>query len=163
MKYYVQIGNNKSRIYESASGIIAGSVLGPLLYLIFMDDVVDVVLHSTVLLFADDIKLLKIIFDWIDVRKLQRDIDKVNEWSVMNRLLLNKSKCVIFTAFRTTTFINATYKLDDHVIERCSIVRDLGIPLDQKFTFAHHIDQLTLHSRQMIVYIKRISGRFTRD
>lgn len=126
---------------------------------------VDVVRHSIVLLFADDLKLLKIILDWDDVRKLQSDINKVNEWSSMNRLYFNESKCAIFTAYRTSTCINATYKLEeDHVIERKGVMMDLGIPFDQKLTFAYHIEQLTSHSRQMIGYIKRVSdGRFTKE
>lgn len=164
MKYYVQIGNSKSRVYESTSGIIPGSVLGPTLFLVFINDVVDVVKHSVVLLFADDLKLLKIIMDWLDVEKLQSDIDRLNEWSSTNRLYFNKSKCAIFSAFRTVTSINATYKLEDHVIERKEVIRDLGIPFDHKFTFGYHIEQLTSHSRQMIGYIHRISnGRFTKE
>ena len=114
MKYYVQIGQNKSRIYTSTSGIIPGSVLGPILFLIFIDDVVEVVESAFVLLFADDIKMSKIIYDWVDVRKLQVDINNVNEWCVRNRLFFNKKKCAIFTAYRTTSFIEATYVLDGH-------------------------------------------------
>lgn len=164
MKYYVQIGSNKSRIYESTSGVIPGSILGLLLFIIFIDDVVNVVLHSTIRLFADDVKLLKIVHNESDTRRLQEDIGRILQWNETNQLYFNKSKCAIFTAYRTSTCIENTYLLDDHAIERVNEVRDLGVLFDKKYSFAHHIEQITSHSRQMIGCIKRTpNGRFTKQ
>lgn len=161
MKYYVQIGNSKSRIYIAASGIIPGSALGPPLFLIFINDIEEVVVHAMLRLFADDIKLSMIINDLADCEKLQSDINKVMEWNETNRLLFRNEKCAIFTAYRKTSCIKAKYKLGEFEIERCEEIRDLGILVDSKFTFAHHIEQLTSHARQIIGYIKRISdGKF---
>lgn len=163
MMYFVQ-SNHKSRVFVSTSGIIPGSVLGPLLFTIFINNVVEVVKCSKVQLFADDIKLLKIVLEWSDVMALQNDINSVVQWNKENRLCFNEYKCAIFTAYRTATYIDATYKLDDYKIDRKNEIRDLGVLLDCKYTFAHHIEQLTAHARQVNGYIRRISnGRFSKE
>lgn len=52
--------------------------------------------------------------------------------------------------------------LNEHVLERKDEIRDLGIILDQRFSFASHIEHITVNARQMIGYIKRVSnGKFT--
>lgn len=63
---FVQIGKCKSRLYESPSGVPAGSSLGPLMFTVFIDDLVDVVEFARTLLFADDMKLASIICDFED-------------------------------------------------------------------------------------------------
>lgn len=113
-------------------------------------------MHARIILFADDMKLVKIVGEMMDSEKLQSDIHGVMEWCEANHLFFNKKKC--FTAYRTT----AVYVLGDHVIERCFIIRDRGILLDPKFTFAYHIEQITAHARQVIGYILRVSTHLRR-
>lgn len=86
--------------YESTSGVIPGSVLGPTTFLIYINDIVDCVAHAMVLLFADDIKMLTQISTFDEIRFLQNDINNVLEWSERNRLPFNKAKCNIITMER---------------------------------------------------------------
>ncbi|XP_037040258.1 uncharacterized protein LOC119077181 [Bradysia coprophila] len=117
----------KSRLYESTSGVPAGSSLGPQMFTVFIDDVVDVLEFVCPLLFADDIKLTSIIFDHSDIHRMQRDIDNVNRWNTENRLQFNKDKCYIFSIYRSESlFIKADYTMGDHVIERVEEMNDLG-------------------------------------
>lgn len=161
---YVRIGSVSSRVYESPSGVPAGSILGPILFSIFINDLVDVVAHALMLLYADDFKILMEIRNASDTRRLQEDINRIIEWCAANRLYLNNSKCAMFTATRSRSIIGTNYTIGDHVIERKDEIRDLGIILDRKFTFAAHIETITASARQMIGFIKRVSnGEFTKD
>src|SRR6202012_604453 len=160
-KFFVQIGKYESRVFESTSGVIPGSILGPTKFLIFINDIVDCVAHAMVLLFADDIKMLIQISTLDETRLLQNDINNVLEWSERNRLPFNKAKCNIITIRRTTQFHEATYVMGDHNIERKEEIRDLGLLVDIKMTLVAHMEQMMTSSRQSMGYIKWISkGQF---
>lgn len=161
-KNCVQIGSAKSREYQATSGVPAGCTLASPLFSIFINDIDEVVVHASILLFADDIKALIEVAEVSDVNKLQDDINRIVEWCRVNHLFFNEGKCAVFTACRKATFTNAVYKLNDQPIQRKNVIKDLGILLDQRLSFAHHIEHITAQARQMIGYIKRVSnGRFT--
>lgn len=147
-KFFVQIGKYKSRVYESTSGVIPGSILGPTTFLIFINDIVDCVVNAMVLLFADDIKMLMQISTFNETRLLQNDINGVLEWSERNRLPFNKAKCNIITIRRTNRFHDATYAMGDHSIERKEEIRDLGLIVDIRMTLVAHMEQMMTSSRQ---------------
>lgn len=165
---FVKIGNAKSRTYRSPSGVPAGSSLGPLLFAIFIDDITEAVIHAIVLLFADDIKLIleiRVVNGMDNSFMLQHDINSLMRWCENNRLFFNRLKCFIFSAYRDNVhFINTTYTMDGHAIERREEIRDLGVLLDRRFSFGHHIEQITIKCRQLIGCIKRHSnGNFTKE
>lgn len=160
-KFYVKIGKFESRIFESRSGVPAGSIIGPICFLVYIDDVGKNLTHSVPLLLADDIKIAAVIRSHADVHGLQSDINKLLEWCEENKLYFNLEKCAVMTMKRTETFIEATYRLGDFTIRRVNELRDLGILVDSKMTFAGHIEQVTTRARQSMGYIKRISnGQF---
>ena len=131
---YVQIGNSKSRLYESPSGVPPGSSLGPLMFIVFINDIVDVVEFANTLLFADDLKLASIITDHYDTRKIQRDIDNVVNWNTANRLIFNEKKCYILSLYRhEPSFILADYTMGDKIISRVEETSDLGVLVNRWF------------------------------
>lgn len=161
----MQIGAVKSRIYKSPSGVPPGSSLGPEMFTIFINDIVDVIKHAKPLLFADDIKLALIIQNHGDALRMQRDIDSVSEWCNVNRLHFNKDKCYVFSIYRDNTqFIDTMYTLDDHVMERKDEVCDLGVWVNRKFHMGQHIELTAIKSRQVTGCIKHYSnGNFTKE
>ena len=76
------------------SGIPQGSVLGPVLFIIYVNDLPDII-HSSIQMFADDTKVSNKITCSSDCKELQRDIDLLVEWSVAWQLKFNTSKCKI--------------------------------------------------------------------
>lgn len=82
---YVKIGNVSSRTYVSTSGIPAESILGPMLFSIFINDLVDIFVNAIVLLFADDFKILMEMAIVNDTVKLQDDIDRIIAWCAANQ------------------------------------------------------------------------------
>lgn len=160
-QFFVKIGNIISRVYEAKSGVPAGSILGPTLFLIFINDIVECIIYALPLLFADDIKLTMVIGSTTDSRQLQADINNVLGWSELNRLPFNLGKCEVITIARINDPYYVTYFMGDHVIERKQEVRDLGIPVDTKFTLIAHMERMITRARQSMGFIKSVSkGQF---
>ena len=94
----VVIGKNSSTWKDVLSGVPQGSVLGPLLFLVFINDMPELVHHLTKL-FADDCKLIEVIKDENDRNYLQNDLDKLVIWADEWRMRLNYSKCKLSLQF----------------------------------------------------------------
>lgn len=161
---YVDIGGFRSRNFTSFSGVGAGTTLGPMLFLIFINDIHQSIRYSEFLLFADDIKVFVEVRTQSDTLKLQRDIDNIFKWCQDNRLHFNIGKCNIISLHRTNASIVNNYILNGQVIARVDEVRDLGVTIDSRFRFVPHIQKIISAARQTIGFIKRISsGRFDRS
>jgi len=83
------------RLLKSASGLPQGGILGPLLFLIFINDLPKCLQGSTGLLFADDFKIFRQIGNDADRSILQGDLDEVARWFYNNNMTLNIKKCFI--------------------------------------------------------------------
>ena len=99
--HYIFYNGVKSKHYEPTSGVPQGSILGPLLFSIFINDLPDCI-KTNLLMFADDVKLFKKISNINDCLELQRDIDRLTDWCETNRLQLNPDKCKIMSYTRQT-------------------------------------------------------------
>ena len=86
------INGSNSKWTDVTSGIPRGSVLGPILFTIYINDLPDIV-QNVAKLFADDIKLYATVNNTNDEIKLQGDIDRLMQWSKDWLLTFNKSKC----------------------------------------------------------------------
>lgn len=131
----------QSRPFKSTSGVPQGSHLGPLLFLIYINDVARCFRFARFLMFADDVKIYLIIRSIQDCLDLQADLDAFFEYCTANYLYPNKSKCLVITFARRSGLINYEYTLDTDNLVHVDTVRDLGVVFDSKLTFGPHIDQ----------------------
>lgn len=93
---FVSYSGYKSTSFNPTSGVPQGSNLGPLLFLLFINDITDTI-DSNVLIYADDIKIYLPIYQIQDSVILQQNLNNIYEWSLINRLDLNISKCKVVT------------------------------------------------------------------
>ena len=126
------------------SGIPQGSVLGPLLFFIFINDLIEsCAAYCEIYLFADDAKLFKHIFSESDHQSLHNGVNALYERTLRWLLKLNISKCKI-TAFGRNIKKTHVYNIMDNELdtslERVHFINDLGILMDEKLSFKEHIN-----------------------
>ncbi|KAI5714585.1 hypothetical protein M8J77_020565 [Diaphorina citri] len=97
----VRLGNSLSSSINVLSGVGQGSHIGPLLFSLFFNDLPDVICHSSVMMFADDVKLYKSITCPEDYLLLQRDLDRFSEWLSLNGMELSLHKCFVMEFSRS--------------------------------------------------------------
>lgn len=148
-----------SRIFTSTSGIPQGSILGPLLFIIFINDICDKI-KSDCILYADDLKIFRQIISVDDCELLQRDIDVLYSWSLKNNLHLNIMKCNVLTFTRKSNPIVKHYYIDNALLNRKNSTRDLGVHFDAKLRFNEHIDHICKKAAKMLGLIQRLGKHF---
>jgi hypothetical protein len=134
-KQRVVMGSSSSDWRDVTSGVPQGSVLGPLLFLVFINDMPDLVSHL-VKLFADDSKIAGIIKEESDVAALRSDVDRLVEWADEWRMKFNYNKCkVMYITKRVSMNLQLPFRMLDrvqgveHCMEQVYSERDLGIQL----------------------------------
>ena len=90
-KQYILANGSKSGQSEVKSGVPQGTVLKPVLFLIFINDITDNI-DSDVSLFADDTRILRTVKNHDDVELLQQDLDKFYTWQEENNMAFNGKK-----------------------------------------------------------------------
>ena len=113
------------------SGVPQGSILGPLLFIMYINDLVDIT-KLDLYLYADDAKVMNIIKNYQDCLLLQTEVDKIASWSTKWGLKFNEKKCNIVTFNRKRATINYKYLMNGSEIERSTSISDLGIKVDDK-------------------------------
>ncbi len=157
---YVVIGSTKSNRITPTSGIPQGSVLGPLLFLIFVNRLPDKFKHSNSLLLADDLKLYKKIGGTSDCSALQEDIDSLMDWCGTYKLDHNVKKCFSFSTTFSPNKVNCVYKMNGEILESCDVKDDLGVVFDSKVSFKLHNDKIVRKAYQMLGFIFRSTKSF---
>ena len=131
----VKVGNAFSTPIPVTSGVAQGTLLGPLLFIMYTNDIASVIQHSSVSLYADDTKLYKKIIDNHDRELLHHDAEGIVTWSISWQLPLNSSK---------TVFLSLPYNEDgNYMILGSEIVpqhstKDLGIIMQHNLGFKEH-------------------------
>lgn len=155
----VALGGYKSSPVLIDSGVPQGSHLGPLFFVIFINDLIDR-LSCRCLLYADDLKVFHSIKTDFDCTLLQNDADTISEWCNANFMHLNVRKCCIITFTNKKSHIKYDYAIEGQTLERKTVVKDLGILFDNKLTFRDHYDYIINKAYSMLGFIVRSSKGF---
>ena len=152
----VIVNGESSKWQKVTSGVPQGSVLGPVLFLIFINDLPDA-MTCTIRLFADDTKLYSPIRGHQDEEKLQGDLFNACEWANKWQMVFNVKKCKTMHIGQTQA---SEYYMKDSAakicqIQTCKNEKDLGVIFDEKLNFDVHINsKVNLANRNLGLIIK---------
>ena len=139
------------------SGVPQGSVLGPLLFILFINDMKGCVNKSTIRFFADDTRILKHIFGENDVHELQKDLDAVIKWAKCNNMALHEDKFDLLVhkhcphsllyelPFSCELMTYQTSAGD--LLYPCSRVKDLGVDISPDLSWSNHVGMVASRAR----------------
>jgi hypothetical protein len=142
------------------SGVPQGSVLGPLLFLIFINDI-DYKLKSKLCKFADDSKLGNKCKTKNEVDELQNDLNEIFNWCNKWDMELNFDKCAVLHVGRTNA--NNDYMLNNSKIKTVVSEKDLGVLVDDNLKFSEHCADAVKQANSVLGIIKRNIKYKTKD
>ena len=162
-KQRVVIDNKFSSFSPVQSGVPQGSILGPILFVLFIDDIANVLDKDThILMYADDTKIWREICSIEDQNKLQADINALHTWSVNNKIKFHPNKCKVV---RITLKINKlvyNYTLNGNVLAQSESECDLGVTVSQNLKWNRHHSIIISKAAQKLGLVKRVCS-FTLD
>jgi len=150
----VQSQGHASSWHEVTSGIPQGSVLGPLLFVIYINDLPATAANSYIYLFADDLKLYLPIFSPADRHNLQGDLDRVHAWSESSLLKLHPDKC---KSMRIGSSVHPPYqyKIGDSQLQHVRQEKDIGVTIDANLKFEQHMAEKINKANRILGLISR--------
>ena len=136
------------------SGVPQGSVQGPILFLVDINDLPDE-LSSQVRLFADDTAVYLTVGGSDDGTVLQTDLDRLSMWESQWDMEFNPSKCQVIRVTTARKAINTVYRLHGQVLDVVTSVKYLGVDISGGLSWNSHIDRITGNTNRTLSYIKR--------
>ena len=155
------INGKKSSPHLINLGVPQGSVLGPLLFLLYLNDLPNIT-SSSINLYADDTCIYICGSDPCDIKiQLQNEANKISNWFNNNRLSLNTEKSSIMyigTPQRLKSYSDLpSISVDGRELSVCNSVKYLGIHLDDNLSWKHHIDELCAKLSPKLGTLSRLS------
>ena len=137
------------------SGVPQGSVLGPLLFLIYINDLPDCTSHSTSRLYADDCLLYKSIKTHQDCNKLQEDLVRLQQWESTWKMEFHPAKCQVLRVTNKRNPIDGQYNIHGHPLENVSSAKYLGVHIDKNLNFNSHVDATVKKANSVCAFLRR--------
>ena len=159
-KQRVRVNNSFSNFSPITSGIPQGSILGPVLFIIFINDLPDCV-ESGCKIFADDTKIYN---STENSGVIQDDINALLEWSNTWQLKFNAQKCNVLHIGKTNS--QKEYFMDSSKQSKINSVtheKDIGVTFDAQLNFDKHISNIVAKANQMTGLLKRSFQYLDRD
>ena len=167
---YVRLGNFKSQYHNISCGIPQGSVMGPLLFNIVINDLHSATKKFDFIMYADEPTLVSTLENFAltcNVKKIERniniDISKVTTWLQRNKLQLTVSKSKLMMFFKHPKTLPKLYiTANGNVIDQVSEFNFLGITIDENITWNSHIRNTSIKIARVIGILRKFKRIFPR-
>ena len=150
----VVVDGDKSSSAPVTSGVPQGSVVGPILFLVFINDMPESI-KARCRLFADDSIIYRDVSCDDDAKALQEDLDALHRWELDWGMSFNPSKCHIMHVSRKRQPLQHTYLLKGQALGVVNTAAYLGVHLSKDLTWHNHINKVTAKANKSLGFIKR--------
>ena len=151
-KQRVTVDDGNSEWVSVLSGISQGSVLDPLLFLIYINDLEDGI-GSSILKFADDTKIFRKVSSVLDQEQLQEDLDSLIKWSDKWQMTFNQDKCKTMHIGRLNQ--KSDYLMNNTVLAKSTTEKDLGVNFSSDMKLSEQCGIAARKGNQLLGMIKR--------
>jgi len=152
----VKVGDTKSISRSVMSGVPQGSILGPIFFIIFINDISNSFPTSArSKLFADDLKSYITLTNDCNASNVSLLIDCVSDWSQAWQLPLSVTKCNWMFISNRSIPVMLSYSINDVNLLQVSQVKDLGVMFDSKLNFSSHITAMISKAKQRLFLLKK--------
>ena len=140
-KQYVKLDECESESMDVVCGVPQGSILGPKLFIMYINDMMNISKWLKFILFADDTNIFCSGKNVNDLgRMVTRELDKLKDWFAINKLSLNVTKTNYMLFSRCINAVDVTVKINNVSINRVDATKFLGVVIDDKLSWKKHID-----------------------
>jgi hypothetical protein len=146
-------GENSEEVAVS-SGVPQGTVLGPLMFLIYVNDIGNEV-RSNLRLFADDALLYKEVTSEDDARQLQSDLTRLEQWSKQWQMSFNPKKCIVQRVHKSRNPIIRDYQLLGHTLDTSQHSTFLGVQISSDLSWDQHITNIAAKANRSLGFVRR--------
>ena len=153
----VVINNEQSSDLRVHSGVPQGSILGPTIFILFLNDITAGLSPGTnITMYADDTKIWRRIISTDDHYILQRDINHLLNWASVNKMIFHPSKSKVLAVFSGhLPDVKFIYNIAGIAIEYTNLEKDLGIHINGKLNWTEHCEILYSKANQRLGLMKR--------
>ena len=153
---YVTVDGSTSNPCKVLSGVPQGTVLGPLFFLIYINDIQDNLSPGTTIrLFADDSLLYRVIKSIKDTLILQKDLEQLQKWEKANKMEFHPNKCQILRITNKKEPIKAIYTIHNTVLQEFSSAKYLGVTIDNHLNWNNHTNNVYQKASFMLSFLER--------
>ena len=132
------------------------------LFLLYVNNLPEVITKNQVVMFADNTKVYKEVRSQDDGAALQQDLHSLSSWSAASGLAFNEKKCKLQSITRKRKPISISYEVNGRTIQSCEVQRDLSILVDCDLTWCAQVCHQAANANKLLGYIRR-NARYIRS
>ena len=151
---HVIVDGETSETANVESGVPQGTVLGPILFLLFINDITTAIHFADIFIFADDSKLIAKIKSKEDHKLLQKDIESAIMWSLLNNMELNMEKFQMIHHGKNEE-LKECYTVESTTLNKSSEIKDLGVIVSEDLSWNKHITSIVNDGKKFAAWILR--------
>ena len=151
----VVLGGESSDIAPVTSGVPQGTVLGPVLFLVYINDLPEYLKSSKLRLFADDSIIYKTIKSQKDCDSLQEDLDAAARWESDSLMVFHPDKCSVLTITNRKNPVKHSNLLHNHTLVSVSSAKYLGITLQSDLKWTQHANNIVANANKSWIFEKK--------
>lgn len=165
-KQRVKVNNTNSDFNTIETGVPQGTILGPLLFIIYINDMLKKIPEPSILSYADDTVVIVKGKTWTEVEeKMNNYLHKISNWLALNKLSLNTEKTVYMEFGNTcnSTPKNLNIRIQDKIITSMESITYLGVTFDCNMRWEQHITNIYNRTKYLIFIFYKLAKIFTQQ